>query len=496
MASQWPLHAKPVSPLSWDVVKSFHVPELQFLWDAKLYEYDDSLLCSMPDSGRNMTKEQFDELVSKELFEWCDRPPRYVGSYIFTHPEESKLRLRVVHDTLFANIAAKNVDPVQFTPLHKFLGTLRNVSFAYTCDFAAFYYQFPVHPSIRGFFTARVGEKFIRPTRLPMGFVHGAKMAQGVTCEILRNAISSQLVNDAYIDGVAVAGVDEAAVAQSRHLFLVACNTVGIQLSEDSGVVTQFTHRGVTIDLATKKFRLSSKFMEKFRVRISMFDDNGKQTWGLFRSTIGMILHSFLIFQEPIASIAPLMRFCVRHLTTYPSSTVTIWPSARPAWKHAEKCILQNAWRDLPTLFSPDGIIITDASTACETGGAVVIFDGSVHAVSFALPVEKIHLMEADALIEALAFARTVSKTANWLILMDNTTALYAFANGYSMSFELNERVKRLLVVADGCRLAYAYIPTKANPADQLSRCAEVFVLAPHQTDFLVHAFGEFGWRW
>ena len=141
-----------------------------------------------------------------------------------------------------------------------------------------FYYQIPLHQDVRNFFVARCGEKYFRPTRLPMGFSHSCDIAQSITSTILQRAIGACEFADVYIDGMCV-GSDSLHKNEAQHRDLLAdVKNAQIELSEDIGPSQLITYRGVEFDLLHSCFRLSEKFVSKFAARIA--DVNLSLMWG------------------------------------------------------------------------------------------------------------------------------------------------------------------------------------------------------------------------
>ena len=89
-----------------------------------------------------------------------------------------KKRLRIVHDALSANVHTKSPATFAFRTIRSVLTEARYANYAFCVDFRSFYYQFRLEESVRDMSVAKVMMddgtiRFIRPTRMPMGFAHG-----------------------------------------------------------------------------------------------------------------------------------------------------------------------------------------------------------------------------------------------------------------------------------------------------------------------------------
>jgi hypothetical protein len=138
---------------------------------------------------------------------------------------------------------------------------------------------------------------------------------------------------------------------------------------------------------------------------------------------------------------------------------------------------LKNQWREVDdTEESHEYVLVTDASG--EGWGAVLLDErtGVVRIAGFPWNTaardqnQKSTYAEPDAIARALCYFFPADSTAKVLILTDSSAAAAAYEAGRSLSYPVNEALRRVLPVFKGLRLEVYWIPGVTNVADAPSR--------------------------
>lgn len=466
----WPLHAKQVARVTAEMLElgEQRSPSLRFLWDVQQYEPLMRLQrIRFPPS--QVTEHEMQTLVARGFFEETVTPKAEAPSMIFTVAEKSKRRRRVVQDCLPQNLFLPKPERTVFTRLEELRTAVWRGTHAAVIDLAAWYWQIPLQEAVRDMFAFRVGNKFYRPTVLPMGFKYAVNIGHTLTT-LLVDGVRKVFI-DVYIDGVLLIG-DYDDVLRARQLLLSRAKKFGVTLSEDTGVRDKVVFRGVELDMAAKTVRLAQSFMDK------MVYPQRVDKWMTWRSAIGKAIYAMIAIGVPLTELVQPLRFAVRHTRTPPKKLVTGWLSMLRDWqvvveriqKNAPRAVLP-AWDATPAPWT----IIGDAATETSKGAALLVNDvGRVYSleVDFKTCHRSINEMELLTLVHALQYV--AKKGATMVdVVSDSAVALAALRRQYSMSYGLNEAQRQVNDL--GLRIRGFYVPSKRNPADAPSRCCSTW---------------------
>lgn len=471
-----PLHAKAVTPVEQSLLDEVEkiAPELAYLHDKTLYmAVDNGQPCSSPDSSLTLSELQL--LLDRNIFEKIpQRPSANIASYIFKVPEPQKHRQRVVHDTIVANILTARPTRFAFAPIRDVILHLYQARYAVLYDFAAFFWQIPLNFAVRKYFAARVAGTWVQPVVLPMGFTHSVNIAQSIATYLLNLILAGEdgIVFDAYIDGLLFASPSKEKIVRIASKACELFARFNVQLSENTGVVSSFTYRGVFVDLATHQYSLSTKFVEKFIARLPTTQTAEWQVW---RSVISMLLYAHQIRGHPLAQLVRLLRFGARHCATPARKPVTLWNSAFEGFKRLSDSVVRNSPAKIVpdvTIDSPRFLLVTDASTTVGLGGSVIIdtTTGGVATSAFPLQHAPICVMEALAVEVGVRMLPHCAQRDGCCIATDNTAVMWSLKKGYSMVDPLNSVIQRIVALPQFKNACISFVPTAINPADPLSR--------------------------
>jgi hypothetical protein len=401
-------------------------------------------------------------LTENGIFENCENP-KGVG-YVFKVPEESKRRWRVVHDTLSSNVLLGDAPNPRFQKIRAVQDLVHKGEWGVSADWKAFYYQIPMAECVRDYFAIRVGDKFYRPTRLPMGFKWSVFIAQLITAEVVKRV--RVLHSDVYVDNVLCILKTESEAKKVKDTILRVCADMGITVG-DIQVGRKLIHRGMELDFEHKSVRIAERFTTKLKERAL----RSSGSWGEVRSLISMVVYGMQILRIPLGRIFHVFKFWGRNALTDPRKCVAMWSAAQKEFQENYQMLIQNTAVLCVGLEENNGpFLITDATMTSIAG--VVIYRGEVLSYSQGTEVTPI------AANEALAVAKTVTR---WLhlfgrkritIMGDNIVVLCALARGMSMDFLVNVRAVEVIrrLTAIGAEMRLVYVRSDENVADPLTR--------------------------
>jgi hypothetical protein len=394
--------------------------------------------------------------------------------YIFLHEETLKTRYRIVHDALSVNCLLNPTTP-SFQPIEQVRNAVAKlkVSHLLTIDLKAYFYQFALHESVRRFFTIRTLEAWYQLCRLPMGVNFAPTIAQLVLMHLCNRANIGRLYYDAYIDNLLVAGSE----SQLRHFlarFQSLCDDFGVTIGASCISAHSVTHRGITFHPSENTFHIARDFVTKFQLKLHRHQDWLTHRHS-FQRVMGSIVYFYCANSIPLAQLYPLLRRLAEAARTsrlsVPSQAVT------SAAREAVSLVTQLAPRALVMTSGNAVTIITDASTSKWRVGMILVAEnGNVKHASVTAPshLNDINEMEAWALLAALHHFKESIQGRSIHVVGDNTAALFSIHATFAKSYFLNGIVRDILQVAlrFGVALSCFYVPSRHNPADQISRGA------------------------
>ena len=294
-----------------------------------------------------------------------------------------------------------------------------------------------------------------------------------------------------YIDNVAMISDQQLVhefVEQFQYLASQVSATVG-----DVEVGSTLTHRGVTINLKSRRVTLKQNFCQKLQRRLVMF--TAKPTPDRIESLLGMMIYADSILPRGLGLMKPYLH-TMRWLTALQrDQTVGARTVDCPTTVQAEL----TRWSNLITQLRPQSTatiplpekevwVATDASK----WGWGMVTNAHGRLTQFGRPwtneERKLHIN----ILEMLAAANAARYMENegllqqdeevhlrWLV--DNTTALAVVLNRGSRAVDLHRYAQEFLEICarNRCTLTSLYIQSAMNPADAPSRGQHLTLKAP-----------------
>ena len=444
-----------------------HKEALQYLRVDSLYPNQVFPISKWPKSSLSST--DFDQLLSNDIIERALVCNHGHFGYLFCTPEWEKLRRRVVHDVLSANVLCKDPWPLNFTPLNTLRSSVHKGQWGCTFDVKCMYYQFQLSPTVRSRFPIRDehGDLFFFK-RLPMGFKWSCNIAQVIMLFLTQSIASNAIHIEVYIDNVMFVG-SHLQVHHARIDFLAICQKYSLILGEDSGLTRLPVFRGIQFDLHSKRTSLAGAFRGKFISRSASADGS----WIDWRSLIGSATYAAMVLDYDLSHLYHLLKMHAIHQYDNSNKVICLWKEAQLQWDRVKLLIFHNTATQVlnPTI---SVTVVTDAATETSLGGSVIILS------SGRIIVDQFHItgwhhnndMEAQALYLTLQRNASLLSFRHIRYLGDNTAVLSCLGSSHSKGFFLNLQVGRILgrLRRISSTISLTYICSLCNPADAPSR--------------------------
>jgi hypothetical protein len=475
----WPLHAKPVSLIDDALFAEIGDDIFRFLWDDNAYwELLSSPPCKFPSS--TISDADVHLLIERNLISEIalDEIPTGCVGIVFCVAENSKMRRRLVHDTLTPNVEISTDPSVSFTPVSELMSRVNQFNYVATFDFSSFYYQFGLGPRVRKYFSFRVGNKYYCMNRLPMGFKMACAIAQKVSTFLSTSPYDVKV--EVYIDNVMILGKCKEVVEQARLYFLARCEKYGVQLSEDSGTQTSAVFRGMLFDFVARTVCLKPAYVDYFE----KCNLNTLTTWADWRSHIGKVVYAAQVLQIPMCRIYLLLKLLSQNVLTNPTAKVDPTHSVMSNCKSMNEIIAKNTPRRVYEESVDTKIVVTDAALSTGKWGAILISNAKVYYASGDLSLLSyencsINVAELEAVKKACEVFGLRERTLR--VLTDNASTLFWLRATWSPVFQANSLLQSIFARVN--RVFVLYVPSGLNPADPLSRDAP---LSPLHAEFVL----------
>jgi hypothetical protein len=438
---------------------------LQYLRLTQLYEPCDEWSPRCPKS--HLTDDDVKELAEKGIVIHADESTS--AGYVFTVPEETKKRRRVVHDTLSPNVCLPDAPNPAFLSVRRLKKMLFYGTAAVSIDFKCYYYQFSLPRDIQRYFVfVHEGVKW-QFTRLPMGFKWAVIIAQMMSQYIVSVV---PLPKDVYIDNLLVVG-DPGAVRYWANVIDKRCTALGVTIGEVQ-LGSEVTHRGVLFNFMRKTVQLKDTFVVKFRTRVMLM-----ATWGEVRSVLSAALYGAQVLDYPMSKLFHVLKFMGKYALTHVSTNVQWWAAAWSEFDQLRQFLVAN--RPHSPNWQGDGlapqVLITDARRDGKAHiVAAILLDTTTGRMSTVTKAyaksHDINQLECVAVLEALRAWAPRLRHSRVGLLIDNQAALWSLRKGYARAYHLNTTVDEVekLTRLHHIELVGAYVPSAENPADALTR--------------------------
>jgi len=351
---------------------------------------------------------------------------------------------------------------------------------AVTIDAPAWYTQYQLPPLSRDY-CFYYDNVLWQCATLPTGHRLAAHLAQTTLRVIAHLAqlpqfgpVTQETVCNLYIDNGRFLG-NAASATTLANAFINAAKSMDMTFDITKECSTVVVFLGIEYNHREGWFRISDKTLAKLCESMDKVLGTGSSP--SFRDVLR------LFSQLQWCSIALKIHLCQFYFIykylrrrgkqlKYIDEPANIWPSIIPTLHRW--CALcrttRTSPRAPPTL--PSAWLFTDA---CLTGwGAVLFYAGHRIIVSGAFKHhEEIHILEARALVYALALTSSMLQQFNISVLhirIDNTSVIGAAKNTRSRNFTLNKLIWQFLVASQGWHIDIGYVRSKDNYADGPSR--------------------------
>jgi hypothetical protein len=465
-----PLHLPQVTPLRLRKLvlemkrRNWSTAPFEFLWDKGRYPPAPPERKAFPQSS--ITPSQIEQGRSSAIFEVADEDGGYV-SYLFLVFEEGKVRWRVVHDCISANVLCPSPPAVEFDSLSHVRRFVLKFRYALEFDFKAFFYQFPLSKDVRKFFTFRVGETMWQPCRLPMGFTHAVSIAN-VTSRFLSHNLHPEVVSLVYVDNIVLLGDRYVSVLDAAQSFVSRCAEFGVTIGSQTAVSSDVIFRGISFHLSSQQLQIKQEFKEKFRKRLEWGRIEGN-TWGETRSLLSMAIYGLSVLGIPLSHAFYLLQFLIKNIDSRPKKRVEMWQVVKMQWRELVEVILQNK-RVTPVMSTTmKGVLVTDAR-GDGTIAAIYSRNGLLRADW--KRVKESHIADLEARAVTFALERWNFASGVYALFCDNLVVLYSLKKGWSKRFAVNVEIRKIfnLLREKKMELELFYVPSEKNCADPLTR--------------------------
>jgi hypothetical protein len=377
-------------------------------------------------------------------------------------------------------------------------------------DFASWFDQIPLSPSVRRFFGVRSRNDLFRMTVMPMGFRPSAAIGQALTwciADVPPTALAAGTTIITYLDNILILGPSAAAVCELTELIIRRAVSVGAQFSEglshlppEAQVATEigkaehqptqsFDFLGMHYDLKTKTVRQAAKTAKKIADIRNLFENAASTSTDItctareLAAMFGLALFasSACATRSHLPSFRPAFQF-FRHVAS--SAATGNWDQIihlRGSAFSSFKSWFAELAANPPTSIIPETVkekrevLFVDAS---EAGwGAVHLRDGGlveVVAARWSASDHASHNLASSVSAEPLAIARALARCITPLasegvvVYTDHMPVVAACASPCAKGYAYWQ-LQQFLLRFPTC-VEIRWIPGTKNPADAGSR--------------------------
>lgn len=409
-----------------------------------------------------ISEKHLEEGILRNVFEPAS--PWLQGMTRVTEVREPRRgRVRLVADTLAANIAMGRLPKVRFRPIEAVIDTFRKCEAVASIDLKTFFHQFSLDESIRRRFTFLVRGKFFRYKVLPMGFSGAVEIAQETALWLAAQAsIGEKVLSDVYIDNIAFAGARDAVERVMVKLKLI-CAQHSVTIGEVQANYNYVTHRGVEI-YANGTFRLKPSLVEKIYEK----KHSSLLRWSEWHTDIARLIYALRVLRHPKNEYFDLFKWYGKERKAF--QWVEPPPLALKQWRDA--CALVQ--RNCPQICDEPLPVVTLFTDASKYGAAGIFIEES-KAYEIAAVWSEVEREEFIAILEMRAIGQALKNLENARVVLytDNTVCMHVLRKMFSPSLPLNKELSTVIGIMRSKNLwlsSVEYIPSEMNPADSGSR--------------------------
>ena len=387
---------------------------------------------------------------------------------------------RLIYPAIKLNDACSKPDP---TPLPRIPALIRDIlgkEWGWTCDIRSWFYHFEVHPDIAAKYFAtrdKNGRQYAH-VRAAMGWKWMPYIACSTANYVLSRCLKGNGSHGAvWIDDVICASSSRDEAIQTRKRFLDECVKYSIETRDASDVTQLVTAVGTEMDLKTKSWRLTPKWVSKATSLWEQLDTKRQVPADALWGVAGQIAWAAYAGGHPMCVCLDAIRYACRKGVESldvgkPKAMIPLPRRVRDELRTFMVTVAQNTWRR-HAIAPPEGnAIVTDASRS-GFGAMFPTAHGTVERsekVPNALSERHINILEAEAVVGTVKHL----KPGSYWAITDNTTVYYNLCTGLGASSLLPtlNRLRQALI-AGKVNLFPLWMSTEnmaAIGADELSR--------------------------
>eukprot|EP00388_Colpodella_angusta_P019963 GDKJ01049866.1.p1 GENE.GDKJ01049866.1~~GDKJ01049866.1.p1 ORF type:complete len:786 (-),score=37.17 GDKJ01049866.1:32-2389(-) len=413
---------------------------------------------------------------TNKVSEYYGEPRAFV--HIFYVVELAKLRRRGICEPYINSLIERDqlagISLPTRATIRKFLHGQQSAT---TLDAAAFYDQFKLDESVRGYFVFEYNNKRYALNVLPMGFRPAADIAH-LTAEALLS-VSYQPFAKAYIDNFIFTGPNQHSNVQR---FLDVCNDVGLVLNELSDYKWNpalsnhsFDFIGESYDLSLQQKSSTAKTRAKLQSALELC-----HTPSITARQVAAIF-GIAIFASSTCDFSLAEAFIPMRYLSHLGKITTDWNTPAP-FDNITKSAVQNWLTTLintksTTIYTPtpnDHDLEIQVDASAYGWGAVAITKDSVRHFSKKWPESfdgtSSVIAEPMGAWQAVCAATTMH-TQKILLRSDHAGLVFAIKNGHSLVSSYNDFIRNTRNAFPGCTIEAQHIAGVDNwLADSLSR--------------------------
>lgn len=492
-----PLHVKPVSSISLQVVDEFakhtsYDTEWQqvrrWVTDATLYS---TIPRDKPDlhAISRISSQDLNLLLQHNIIAPADSDQvRSVGRYFCVYEPQKNRRRPIlwpksVNDVLSMN--AESDTSFSLPSVSEQQSQCQHGNAAACFDLAASFFQVALIDVITYYFCFKTTDgSYFRFLRLPMGFTKACEVMQILLTVIANHRISTPAL--VYIDNVRFVG-SFPSVTETLTQFRSNCSDANITLNSDS--LNSIHSRGEFLsqcyDLHDKTCWLAPRAVNKLNAARSVLFSDELSCQSML-AAFGRVMWAVVVLRLPLFEYYYLFKWYRRRCQQLslgklsPIDPAHLWPSARHLLENLFHAILSNSPVPIPLeSIIAHYILCTDASK--RGYGAFLFSRNSGEYWSFGgefTPEENCHpIVELEARALMLALQRFSPKLSSSTvdIYLDNTTVAHCLKKRRSNAFHLSKILAQVSPLLQSLKVyTIQYVPSGCNPADAPSRGMEI----------------------
>lgn len=490
---------------------------LRYLHDPSIYPISPTPLRTIPIS-RSFSNADLDQLMSLGKIQVFDGTPRgFVNAFTVQHKGKRR--------PIFEPSSNAILKSTEIFKLHYPSRLSRRVvhSHAALFDFATYYDQFELHPSVREQYVFRAMHhgalRTFALTRLPMGASPSAALAQLTTWCVTHDLIrQGNIIGHTMIDNVRFCGPRESVLAVAQS-FTDICRTVGLQFNNEE---TGFYGEGIgpcEYIFLGERYQLNStqplvgnteKNLTKATNGISALSDRKTPyTYRNFAALVGLLFFLAHTVNFNLSKVFNLLRTYRAIFSAVTTGTTVGWddelqfisPGAMFDIAQLHEAVKASVPLYSPTTTKTQPLTTIFVDSCAEGWGAVIDSKGSQSTVSQSFspteyPVTRFSAnSEPLGIYNLLQFLLANKKLQGRVVVFTDHEAVVSGAfdpttgfKGFSRNFYLNRLYLLVQEIQTTARVTFEYIKGVENPADVVSRTTKSRMIVCESSIFKIPA--------